>query len=284
MPKANTIQPDRKLSILLKGSPGFGKTIAAASMAVDGPVYLAYYDKNSPVELVNFFKKHRPELLDRIEYDVYSSSNAHEYVNKLFQFQERGCLYIGIITDSATTLTSAAVNWSLGFRGKAKKDKDARDRDTPLFIPDFDEYKVETGMVTQILDVLRTLPVHNIWTCHPLPKMNIEQSGTRMVITKSNSIVTYGAKVGAMIPAQFSEVYHFAKESDWSGDGKNKIYVITDQVGDDFAKTNYNLPRKIDITDKLFWEVMKPLYLGEEVTNEALIKEEPATPKMPWMK
>ena len=289
--------PDQKLSILLKGSYGFGKTLAACSVAIDGPVYLAYFDKNQPVELLTFFNKFRPELLDRIEYDIYSSQNPHEYLNKLMRWARDGyCPFNAVITDSATNLTSAAVNWSLGFRSRGGK-TDKENKDAPALIPDFDDYKVETSLVTQALDILKNLNVINIWTAHPLNKIKLEGSGNSIKVTKTNDIVSYGSKVGSIIPGQFTEIYHFGKSIDYSvNPSRTKRFIYTDMVGDEFAKTAFDLPKEIDITDKLWWEVMKPLYAKAlEVTRKDDVKTNDATPakqetqvnqtpKYPWQK
>src|SRR2546425_864760 len=109
--KASSIQLGKNNSFLFKGSPGFGKTLAAASFAVEGPVYLSYWDKSSPVELTTFFSEKRfgslgKKILDNIEYDVYGSSNANEYLNKMIDFAS-DCRYFAIINDSLTYMTSA---------------------------------------------------------------------------------------------------------------------------------------------------------------------------------
>lgn len=254
-------------SFLLKGSYGYGKTISAVSFARLGPVFLAYWDKKQPVELVQYFKRHAPELLKNIEYEVYGANNANDYLNKLFQLA-KNCPYVAVINDSVTTMTSAAVNWSLGFNDskKAKRNSDN------IAIPDFDQYKVETSLVTQALDICRTLPAHIIWTAHPLPSMKIEGSGTSMRVSRTNPIVTYGSKVAGIIPGQFSEIYHFSKLSNWNAEtGKSslKYLVSTEQVGDDYAKSNIGLNCEIDITDGLFYDLWK-----EEVTKlEAKLNE-----------
>jgi hypothetical protein len=206
MPKADELTIDNKISILLKAPYGFGKTLAAASMAIDGPIWLAYWDKKAPIELLTFFKKHRPEVLKNIEYDVYGAHNANQYLNKLFQLA-RSCPYYGIINDSVTNMTSAAVNWSLGFRNPSGPKKDSVNPATFQLIPDFDEYKIETSMVTQALDICRSLPCNVIWTCHPLPSLKVEGTGGSMKVSKVNNIVTYGSKVGALVPGQFTEIY-----------------------------------------------------------------------------
>jgi len=270
MPKASDLTVNN-LSFLFKGSPGSFKTGAIASFAAKGPVYLAYWDKSKPIELIHFCTHilKRPELLNNIEYDVYSAPNAHEYLNKLNSFTKR-CDYFAVATDSLTTMTASAVNWSMGFRNPAGAKKDPLNSKAVLMIPDFDEYKVETSFITQALDMSRQLPCHIIWTAHPLSKMIVSggQSGSpgdRMKIVKSNSIVSYGAKVADMIPGQFTEIYHFSKESEWDAKaGKAIIHgiVSTQAVGEEYAKTALALPPEFDITDRGFFEVWSELLKG----------------------
>lgn len=263
----------------MKGAPGFGKTLAAASFSLGGTIYISYWDKKKPFELVHFFKSviKRPELLERIEFDVYGSNNANEYLNKMITLA-KDCRYFAIINDSITQMTSAAVNWSLGFRDNRKnKDKDR-------IVPDFDEYKVETSLVTQSLDICRTLPCHVIWTAHPLPSIKIEGSGSNITITKTNPIVTYGSKVAGIVPGNFSEIYQFAKQSSW-GDGKTSTkYVVSfDAVGDDYAKSNIGLKGTIDITDRLFYEVWKEkvTQFRKEMEDDLTAKDETTRFKLP---
>lgn len=266
-PKASDLTVNN-LSFLFKGSPGSFKTGAVASFAAGGPVRLNYFDKSKPVELVHFLTHiiKRPELLANIDYKVYSAPNAHEYLNDLAELTRR-CDYFAVATDSVTSMTASAVNWSLGFRNPAGAKKDPLNSKAVLMIPDFDEYKVETSYITQALDISRTLPCHIIWTAHPLSKMNISggQSGAvgdKMKITKSNSIVSYGSKVADLIPGQFIEIYHFNKQSEWDakiGATKMKGIVSTKAVGDEYAKSALNLPDEFDITDRLFYEVWSEL-------------------------
>lgn len=270
--KADDLVLESQASLLLKGPFGHGKTLAAATFAKDGPIWISYWDKKKPVELYHFFHKiiKRPELLKNIEYDIYTSHNANEYLNKLFDLS-KDCRYFAVINDSVTNMTSGAVNWSLGFRPSKLKGKDK-------IMPDFDEYKVETSLVTQALDICKALPCHIIWTCHPVPSIKIEGSGASIKVTKANPIVTYGSKVAGIVPGNFSEIYHFSKESTWdSVIGKNfiKYKVSTEAMGDDFAKSNLGLKGEFDITDKLFYEVWKEkvIQLREELKNEVAIEQ-----------
>jgi len=254
--KASDIIVDRNLSLLFKSPWGHGKTLAAASFAIDGPVFLAYWDKKKPIELINFFKpmgERGRRILQNIEYEVYGAHNANQFLNKLIDFG-KNCGLFAFVNDSVTNMTSAAVNWSLSFRD------DRKNKDKLKVIPDWDEYKVETSLATQALDICRGLPCNVIWTCHPVPSIKIEGSGMSQKVTKVNPIVTYGSKVGGIVPGSFSEIYHFSKQSDWNsstGTSKTRYIVDTDAIGDDFAKSNIGLKGQMDITDRLFYEVWK---------------------------
>ena len=280
MPKASSISPSRNISFLFKGSPGYGKTLAAASFASEGPVYLSYWDKSSPVELTTFFTEKRfgsiaKTILDNIEYDVYNSQNPNEYLNKLIDLT-RDCRYFAIINDSITLMTAACVNWSLNFgkdRKLAKKIKDV--------LPQWDEYKVETSLISQCIDLCKGLPCHSIWTAHPLATVSLSGSGSSIRVERSNSIVSYGSKVASMIPGSFTEIYHFSQQSDYSEGVVSKRYIVnTEAVGDEYAKSPLlgDYVKEFDITNKLFYRVWKELI---DKSREAAKSTESIEPNSP---
>lgn len=260
MPNANELTIDNNsVSILLKAPYKFGKTIAACSMAIDGPIWLAYWDKKKPVELLMFFKQNYPDVLKNIDFDVYGAHNANMFLNKLVDLSHR-CEYFGVVNDSVTQMTSSAVNWSLGFRNPAGPRKDKLNANVLATIPDWDEYKVETGLVTQSLDLCKNLPCNVIWTCHPLNTIKVEGAGGSQKVTKGTNIVSYGSKAGSIIPGNFTEIYHLSLDNSWdekSGKNRTRRVVNTVSVGDDFAGTSLGLPSELDITDKLFWIIWK---------------------------
>ncbi len=288
--KASDITPDTNISILMKGAPGFGKTLAAASFALLGPTYIAYFDKKKPIELLTFFTDKRfgskaKKILDNIEYDIYGANNAHEYLNKMNRLAG-DCRYSTIITDSVTNLTAAAVNWSLGFRKVGGK-KDKENKEAQQMIPDFDEYKVETSLVSQSLDIQKTLPCNIIWTAHPLAGIKVEGSGTSVKITKTNPIVSYGSKVASMIPGNFTEIYHFTQTSNWdsnSGKSNKKFVVSLEAIGDDFAKSPLlsDYIKEIDMTDRLFYEVWKEAIDASLATLKSQQIEQSQTETTSW--
>jgi hypothetical protein len=264
--KASDMTLDSYTSFLFKGSYGFGKTLAAASFALAGPIYLAYFDKKKPIELKKYFTEERfgekaKRIMENIDFDVYGGSNANKYINKVIDFTSN-CPYMAFITDSVTNLTASAVNWSMGFRDPKGPKKDKLDKDTVQLIPDFDEYKVETSLVSQAMDLSKILPCHVIWTAHPLPSIKIEGSGASIKVTKTNPIVTYGSKVAGMIPGNFTEIYHFSKATSYGESGaKTKFIVNTEAIGDEYAKSPLlgDYVKEFDITDKLFYEVWKEM-------------------------
>src|SRR5689334_19905364 len=95
------VELDKNISMLFKSPPGEGKTCAAATFAILGDVALFYFDKKVPVEIFSFFKKiGRPELIERVKFQAYSSKNCNEYLNDLFHMAKEPGRYVAGITDS----------------------------------------------------------------------------------------------------------------------------------------------------------------------------------------
>lgn len=275
MAKASDIQIDyNKQSFLFKGPFGFGKTLAAASFALDGPIFLSYWDKKSPIELVSYFKQFGEtgkKILENIDYECYSSSNANAYLNKLIDFMS-DCRYVAIVNDSLTFMTASAVNWHLNF-GKQKAERTIKN-----LLPSWDEYKTETSLISQCMDIAKSLPCHNIWTAHPLPTTKIEGAGNSIKVNKVNSLVSYGSKVAGMVPGGFTEIYHFSQRSDWdneAGRSHKKFIANLEGVDDEFAKSPMlsGYANEINFTGKLFYQVWKDMILKSQ-GKEGLVLEE----------
>ncbi len=287
MAKASQINLEGNNSFLFKGPFGFGKTLAAASFALDGPVYLSYWDKKTPIELFTFFSRFGEtgkRILDNIEYDCYASVNANEYLNKLIGMAH-DCRYTAIINDSLTYMTAACVNWSLNFGKGDKERKKIKD-----ILPEWDEYKVETSLISQCLEISKKLPCHVIWTAHPLPTTKVEGgTGASMRVSKINSLVSYGSKVAGMVPGGFAEIYHFTQRSEWDsqkGTSSKRYVAELEAVGDEFAKSpllGHHI-KEIDFTDRLFFEVwkekIKEFYKKDEPVPVAVSDESEI--KNPW--
>lgn len=275
--RASDIQLSENISILMKGPFGFGKTLAAASFALNGPVYLSYWDKKGPVELVSYFSrfgKKGAKILENIEYDVYGSENANEYLNKLIDMVKDGCRYTALINDSLTFMTASAVHWSQNFGKDLKTKKKIKD-----VLPDWDEYKVETNLVSQCIDISRKIDATVIWTAHPMPTTKIEGSGSSMRVTKVNPLVSYGQKVAGMVPGSFTEIYHFSQKVDWGVNNTaiKRFIAHTEAVGDEFAKSPLlgTYIKELDVTDRLFYEVWREAIETVKVKQQEALDSEP---------
>lgn len=250
---------DSNLSFLFKSPPGMAKTCAAASAAVLGPIHISYWDKQKPIELEKYFRHivKRPDLLDNIDYDIYGATNANEWLNKKIEWGDKGCRYVAVIDDSLTSITSGAVGWSMGFKDGKKFSRDPKEMN---LIPDWDDYKVETSLVVQALDILMSLNTIVIWTAHPLEQIKLDatDSGKIQKVTKTSSLVTYGNKVAGLVPGRFTEIYHFGKEFNYNTNPTTEKYICyTNGIGDDYARSALMLPNEIDHTNKLFFEVWR---------------------------
>jgi len=286
MPKTSDIILGGRLMVMLKGDNGAGKTVLAASFP--GPIKFFMFD-GSKLDVVKMFFPNRTD----IEYDIYGprktrfrdSNNQVVDIKSLIQFAEEFtalqdyCPWATVVIDSFTSFSVTCVTFQLDVRG-SDKDKKTSMSKGGLVIPDFDEYKGETTLVTQTLDVSKVLPCHVIWTAHPLPKLDTTGAGNSMRVNKTTSIAAYGAKTAAMAPSYFNEVWHL--EIQGSGDNRQRI-VHTQTIGDQFAKTALPLPSRFDITNRPgFKEVQKYLEehnikLQEHIAAQAAKVEGPAS-------
>jgi hypothetical protein len=261
MPKTSDIVLGGRIMLMLKGDNGSGKTVFAGSFP--GPVKFFMFDGSK----LDILKRFYPNRTD-IEYDIYGprsqrfrDAQGRVYdIKNLLQFAEEfndlqnNCPWSTIVIDSFTSFSVTCVTFQLDVR-TTDKDKKTSVSKGGLVIPDFDEYKGETTLVTQALDVSKVLPCHVIWTVHPLPKLDTSGQGAGMKVTKTTSIAAYGAKTAAMAPGYFNEVWHLEARS--AAGGVQRI-THTQTIGDQFAKSALPLPISFDVTNKPgFAEVQK---------------------------
>lgn len=277
MPRTCDIVLGGRLMVLMKGDNGVGKTVAAGSFP--GPIKYFMFDGSK----LDAIKMYYPDRTD-IEYDLYGPhkvrgrdplGNPYQ-VKDLLEFAEEFqqlqvyCPFATVVIDSFTSFCNTCVTYQLGVRSGSDGKNPAKSKGG-LIIPDFDEYKGETTLVTQTLDVSKILPCHVIWTAHPLPKLETTGSGASMRVTKSSTIASYGAKTAALAPSYFNEVWHFSV--DGAVPPKRTVHTVT--LGVDAAKTGLPLPAAIDFTGKrLFREIQEHLNqyqirLSEAVASKA---------------
>lgn len=265
MPSLSDLKPGDPTTTLLKGPTGFGKTIAAASYPA--PVYI--FDFDSRVDSVGSF--YRGDRSKEIYFDTYGAFNLFRYLDELNELVEKGTIKVDgqtirpgtvVVADSVTALSIAAVDYQLSqVKELAKKDKKiGKKTQGGIIIPDWDEYKGETSVFTEVLGNCKALPkrwgMHAIMTAHPIKSTAVgkDSQGKVSVSIKTSPLVSIGMKAGELVPTAFNEVYHFALLPSMNAGERGKRIVYTEATGDESAKTTMLLPITFEWTNELFHE------------------------------
>jgi AAA domain len=258
---------------LFVGGNGCGKTIAAASFS--GETLILDFDGR--VAPVRFFYPSRKD----IEYWTIGLSSQgrsdvldfKDGLKKIEDLQDR-CPYDNIVIDSYTSYSATAVLHQMGYRDAS----DLKMTKGGLPIPDWDEYKGETGVMLQILETLKVLPANIIITAHPVQAAKTTKQGgtTNEVLAsmvKGSSIATYGWKTASLLPNYFNEMYYFWKDVSTQVGQPAKFKVQTVGVGEIQAKTALPLPAVMDTTDVPLFNLIQghlkayDIKLQERATN-----------------
>lgn len=257
MPKASTIKLGGRLKIMLISINGGGKTRQAASFLHLSPVATGYiFDFDNRLATV---AKDYPNDLDRIEYDTWGLSNFQKFDRKLQELQ-KSCPYDFVVLDSITAFATTAVLYSLGESGGKMA--------SGFNVPSFDEYAVETTIISKTLEVLKELPCHVIVNAHPVARleMGAKKDDKKISITKVSQIVTYGAKLSSIIPNYLDEVYCLQEGTEFDGSKKRLCKTQTDEDSPVLAKTSLPLPATMDLTNKFLLDVLREELAKNNIT------------------
>lgn len=265
MPSLSDLKPGDPTTTLLKGPTGYGKTIAATSYPE--PVYV--FDFDSRVDSIQSY--YRGERKRAIYFDTYGAFNLFRYLDELNGLLDTGTIKVDgqtirpntvVVADSISALSMASVDYQLAqVKEMAKKDKKIGKRTQGgIIIPDWDEYKGETSVFSEVLGIVKALPkrhgIHSICTAHPIKSTSVgkDAQGKVSVSIKTSSIVSIGVKAGELVPTAFNEVYHFALIPSINAGQKGKRLVYTEGTADESAKTTLLLPTVFEWTDELFYD------------------------------
>lgn len=237
---------------LFKGDSGAGKTVGALSFP--NPVVLDH-DRKMPA----IAEKHFPGK--DIPYKQFT--DVLQVGDLLETWLNQGCPFDTVIGDSLTTLSYSCLKTIDDLKGTniMTKLRDLQQQGAkkvgskPIELRGFDYYNAEDNFLKYYIDSLKMLwqrpgrPHHVILTAHIMTSES-ENIKTKE-ITKMRRIVTAGQKIAAYIPAQFDECWHFATDHGdiLSDTGRVKHFMVTEAIGEDYAKTAYNLPAKVDFTN-----------------------------------
>lgn len=241
------VRVDKNFRALLIGPTGRGKTIAAASWP--GKTLVIDFDKRHK-PIIDWY----PDRLAEISVEVIDPSNYwsvfHPLVNDLVSGKFR---FDNIIIDGITTLSNTTVVMQMMVKGQDPKS--GKITKGGVSVPSWDEFNGEAMLITQLLETLKSIDCNLFVTAHPVYKTQIE--GTKSV--KSVSIISFGTKLGPMVPTYFDEVYYFDYEFDINAGKPVKRFVYTAPVGDypDAKTALKGLPMKLEITNRNLYDVMK---------------------------
>lgn len=244
--------------ILLKGEPGLRKSTQALSFAELGPQYWFSYDRKMTGILIPARKWNID--LSTIEYDDYEDwTKARQ---KLEQLAQNGHKFKGgIIMDSITTMADAALRQTLKLkigqtRGSGEK---AGKLVGGIAVNELEDYNAEAGALNEMIALLK-----DINAFHKVPVIliaHVFESGQKpgqANTTVNRRIVTAGKAPAAKIPAICSEVIHFNFKPGIQA-GTGEYQMITENNGDDFARTSIGLPKEMVFSDQpLYRTWVKP--------------------------
>ena len=227
--------------LLFVGENGTGKSIAAASFYVAGPV--RYWDFDGRMKPI---RSYFPDA--DINYDTFTPDNFRAFLDELEKIQQ-SCPYKTLVLDSVTTASTLSVVFQLSVKDKLKTTKGG------IPATSWDEINGETVLFTRMLEGLKL--VHHkfktniIWTAHPVPKTEIID-GTSNRVT---SLASYGNKVPALIPGYFDEIYNFQKEKVGMDIYKHMVYTVPKNQLPGKTAFPDKLPNSFDITKKNFYDI-----------------------------
>lgn len=253
---------------LFTGASGSGKTVALGSFP--GPILIFDFDGRTE-PLKHFY----PKREDIEYYTVGLSAKPREdtigFLDfcKKFEALQDSCPYGTVCIDSYTMYSIVAVLHQMGMRDE----KDLKHTKGGLPIPDWDEYKGETGVAVQVMETAKIIPAHFIMTAHPVSKAATTKQGgsTNEVLqsmVKTTTLSTYGWKTASILPCYFNEMYHFFTEAARVGNGVSR-YVQTISNGEIVAKTALPLPGSIEITNLPLYGVLEATLKEHNVKLEA---------------
>jgi hypothetical protein len=242
------LDPLSKFMCFAVGPNGSGKSIAIASWKEKGSIY--YFDFDGRMNSVANWSQQRGLKRGQLQSDSYGPMQVYEAYEKMCDFSS-SCPHAAIVLDSFTSITIAAVTFSLKTR-QGIKGKDAPKMSKGgLMVPDWDEFNGEATYVTMMLDLSRQIAANGtavFWTAHPVERLKVTagQGGTVSSVGTQTKYAAIGMKSDALVPIYFNEIYHFIKT--WDFERVRYGYVCQTQSTEVAAKTALNLPAQMDWT------------------------------------
>jgi hypothetical protein len=215
------------------GDPGTGKTIQACSFP--GPLYVFDCD-NRMRPVINFHGSRSDITFDTYHRDYPKFASQLEYIYNKNP-------YATVVVDSLTVLSDMIILQSIRSAGIGD-DKDRIGKKIGgVQVPSIEDFNMESGALTQVMDALRGLRCHVILTAHLVS--TYEKDLKTKKVSENRVVLTAGKKIAAKLPTFFDEIYGFYAE----GSGAFKKYLVnTQNNGLDMGKTSQLLDEEYDVT------------------------------------
>src|SRR3990167_244587 len=276
------VSPNQSKMFLFKGKFGTGKSPAAASF----PKPLYFFDFDRRMDSVKKMFPHEKEIY----YDTFADfgKNGYKKFADVLEGFTDSCPYATIVLpDSITNFVELVMNHFIKLRGagsianisedevkqgtkKKSKSKGA------LELLGIDDYSAETRAISEMLSNAKYLAdkgVNIITTAHIITTQttNIKTGGS----TVEKFLLTYGKKTAGKIPTLYGEIYHFETEESIDTSEGTRYIVTTENSGDDFARSSYWMPKRIDWTNRNFYkEISQYFSMVKESPMEEYVEEE----------
>ena len=253
MPSFDDFIPGKDLKVILKGEPATRKTSAAASF----PGTTKWWDADHKIGSL-WTPKQKGLVAAEIDYEEINT-----YIDlkpKLIQ-QTKYNPYDNTVIDSLSNLIDRQLYaWS----------KDGKKITRGIKVNEIEDWLAESTMITELMEIIEEISGNVFLICH-VWKSEQEILGSPVRILRQ--IVTGGKKAAAKLPSKFNEVWHFQSEAGIETE-TTEYKCLFENSEIDFARTALGIPRKIDWTDKSFYECIAPYLNGEEGTLEKMRREQ----------
>ena len=238
------------LKIAIAGQPGRGKTTAGITF----PTPMLIFDFDGKLDGPILFAKKQGIDLSQIEVEqprnwqqVVSILNREETSPK---FKTYG---FDTLTSLADMLLSNIQDLKATEKGGSVK------RIGGVQVPGLEEFNAESAGIMDMILFMKNVKA-NVWlTAHVIETKTTSNASGKPTMSISRSLLTGGKKVAAKIPAYFPENYSLQIEPELDPSLPPKYVVYTQSNTEDYGRTGFDLPAKIDITGKPFYATIKAL-------------------------
>lgn len=274
MPNFSKIDPNIQYC-MFKGEPGTRKSTAALSYP--GPQYWFSWDRKMQGLLVPAQKWGITPELDYDDYDEWNKARA-----KLEKFQLT-CPYRTLVFDSVTS----CADMTLRQTTQSKKGTTRASGATAgkmiagISVNEIEDYNAESAALNELIALSKDIQAYAVTQgkyitviiiAHVMEVTHKSLDGSQHT---SRTIVTAGKRVAAKIPAYCSEVYHFGIKKGFDVAAGGQYSILTENTGEDFARTALNLPKEIIIGD----DQLYAKYIAPAVAK--LVPSKPNNPTIP---